>query len=347
MIHRVSGNRTFTGAALTESAACKNRSLAARLIVSLLLVSAIGLGQQIKMEDRAGAAGIGFRHVSGATAEKYLIETMGGGVAVLDYDGDGRLDLFFVDSGPIRDGAVERDSPAAWNRLYHNDGGGTFSDVTAGSGLETAPAGRYGMGVAAGDIDNDGLPDLAITGVGAAEVYRNLGDGKFERIEGFSAPGWSASAGFVDYDRDGLLDLFVTRYLDWDFSKHIECGGAIRMYCPPAENMLRLHRTRLFRNVGCRGSYRDVSDESGESVELASANPSGVAFNDADGDGDPDIVVANDAEPQQLCCSTTATGRSPRTPCSPGSPTTRTAGRLRGHGRRLSGLRQRSCSRTS
>ncbi len=261
----------------------------------LALACPLVLGQPITFVDRAEQAGIGFRHVSGATEEKYLIETMGGGVALLDYDGDGLLDLFFVNSGAIRDESVHRDDEASWNRLYRNLGDGRFEDRTAGSGLGRAPAGGYGMGAAAGDLDNDGLPDLLVTGVGAAELFRNRGKGVFEPVEGFAAPGWSSSGGFVDYDRDGLLDLFVARYLEWDFSRHIRCGGAVRMYCPPAEHEATTNL--LFRNLG-GGRLENVSTRAGLGELRGKAL--GVSFNDADGDGDADIVAANDAEPQQL-----------------------------------------------
>ena len=266
-----------------------------RLTLFFLALSAPVLAQQIAFVDRADEAGIGFRHISGATPDKYLIETMGGGVALLDYDSDGLLDLFFVNSGPIAEEQVRRTEESSRNRLYRNNGDGTFEDRTAGSGLETAPKGRFGMGAAVGDFDNDGFSDLVVTGVGAAELFRNGGDGRFEPVEDFAAPGWSASAGFLDYDQDGLLDLFVARYLDWDFDKHVECGGAVRMYCPPAEH--EPVTNLLYRNLG-GGRFQDVSAEAG--LAELSGKSLGVAFNDADGDGDPDIVVANDAEPQQL-----------------------------------------------
>lgn len=253
---------------------------------------------QIRFEDRREQAGIDFEHAASRTESRYLIETMGAGVALFDFDGDGLLDIFFVNGGLINRAAhgvrSERDEPVMQNRLYRNVDGNRFEDVTGGSGLETAPDGRYGMGVAVGDFDNDGLPDLAITGVGAAAAYRNLGSGRFEREE-LPAAGWSASAGFADIDGDGRLELLITRYLDWDFTKHIECLEPIPSYCSPTQHD---SVSNLLLQRSSAGTWDDISAAAG--IAEIQGKSLGVAFNDADADGDIDVVVANDSEPQQF-----------------------------------------------
>ena len=150
------------------------------------------------------------------------------------------------------------------------------------------------MGAAVGDFDNDGFADLLVTGVGATELYRNLGDGSFESV-GLNVSGWSASAGFADVDGNGLLDLFITRYLDWDFSQHVACTEPLPMYCPPTRYASVTNQLLLQR---ADGSWEDASAMAGL-TELP-GKALGVAFNDFEGDGDIDIVVANDSEPQQL-----------------------------------------------
>jgi hypothetical protein len=168
-----------------------------------------------------------FQHRHSATTQKYLVETMGGGVALLDYDSDGRLDVFLVNGGKLDDPArspvnFARNDPAFANRLYRQEANGSFVDVTARSGLLKTPN-AYGMGAAVGDIDNDGDPDLYLTGYGANVLYRNDG-GVFTATADATANGWSVSAAFLDYDNDGRLDLFVARYLDWTIERNILCG---------------------------------------------------------------------------------------------------------------------------
>ena len=165
-----------------------------------------------------------FHEQPSATSHKYLPESMVGGVAVFDYDGDGRLDIFFVNGAALRDPmpkdiAPDKSNPRFWNRLYRNNGNGTFSDVTEKAGIRGE---GYGMGVAVADYDNDGRPDLYVTNVGPNILYHNNGDGTFRdvtREARVAGGGWSAGAAFVDYDRDGRLDLVVARYLTWDFQK--------------------------------------------------------------------------------------------------------------------------------
>jgi hypothetical protein len=292
-----------------------NSTLNFLAVVLIITVSGIALGGQ----GRSGAlaksggipqfvnvaqrAGVKFRTETSDTSHKYLLETMGGGVAVFDYDGDGKMDLFFVNgaklSDPMKPGEQpDKSNPRYWNRLYHNNGDGTFSDVTEKSGLRGC---CYGMGVAVGDYDNDGYPDLYVTGWNSNTLYHNNGDGTFTDVTkkaGVSAAGWSTSAAFVDYDRDGYLDIFVTRYLDWDFSKNLWCGDRAqqsRSFCHP--NLFQPVSSVLYRN-NHDGTFTDVSEQAG--LNTHPGNGLGVAINDYDHDGWPDIAVANDARPQQL-----------------------------------------------
>ncbi len=252
--------------------------------------------------DATARSGIGFRFAASKTASKYLIEAMGGGVALFDADGDGRLDLFLVNGAALRDGmtatsVADKTEPGYWNRLYRNEGEGRFRDITEKAGLRGT---GYGQGVAVGDCDNDGRPDLFVTSLGANQLYRNVEDGRFEDVTeaaGVRGSGWSTSAGFVDFDRDGKLDLFVARYLEWDFGKNKPCGGEgkLQAYCHPNEYAPVSHL--LYRNQGgCR--FEDVTVKSG--VAKAKGKGLGVAFEDFDRDGWPDIFVANDSFPQQL-----------------------------------------------
>jgi hypothetical protein len=237
------------------------------------------------------------------TSEKYLIETMPGGVAMFDYDGDGRLDLYFVNGAALGDPQPvgqqpDKSDPKYWNRLYHNNGDGTFTDVTVQAGVRGH---SYGMGVAAGDYNNDGRPDLYVTNFGRNILYRNNGDGTFTDVTeqaGVAGGGWSSSACFVDFDRDGWLDLVVTRYLEWDFAHSIWCGPrepGYRGYCHPATFKTITHLA--YRN-NRDGTFTDVSKDCGFSG--APGYGLGIAFNDYDRDGWPDILIANDNIPEQL-----------------------------------------------
>jgi hypothetical protein len=171
--------------------------------------------------------GVDFILRNSPTSRKYLIETMPGGVALLDYNNDGLLDIFLVNGGRVLDPmrspfTFDRHDPAYWNRLYRQNKDGTFTDVTERAGLANAGDANYGMGVAVGDYDNDGFPDIYVTNFGKNILYHNNGDGTFTDVSakaGVAAGGWSVSAGFLDYDNDGKLDLFVTRYLDWSVEK--------------------------------------------------------------------------------------------------------------------------------
>lgn len=241
-------------------------------------------------EDRASAAGITFRHFSGASPQKYLVETMGSGVALIDYDQDGWLDIYFVNGAGNPARGVNQPTKHA---LYRNLGNGKFLDVTSESGV--AGYGRYGTGVAVGDIDNDGWPDLFVAHFGPNVMYRNLGNGTFSDVSreaGVDDPFWGQSAGFFDLDNDGYLDLYVTNYLDFKYETHPVCGTdapARRSYCDP--DAFAGVADRLYRNRG-DGTFADISERSGI------ANPEGkglgVVMADIDSNGWMDIYVAND-----------------------------------------------------
>src|SRR5229473_3247975 len=272
-----------------------SRLLLAGLCVAILLFATQSL-------EPARLVGIDFTHRNSPTSQKYLIETMGGGVALLDYNNDGLLDIFFVNGGKLSEPVklpvdFSRRDPAYWNRLYRQNGDGSFTDVTRAAGLADA-GNNYGMGVAAGDYDNDGFADLYVTNYGRNTLYRNNGNGTFTDVTaeaGVAAGGWSASAGFFDYDNDGRLDLFVTRYLDWDISRNILCGTPFNAYCKP--DKFGATTSVLFHNEG-GGRFRDVSAVSG--IAAVKGKGLGLAFNDYDGDGFADVFVANDGMEQFL-----------------------------------------------
>lgn len=273
--------------------------------VAIAVVSGTpGVPQQAaRFTDITQASGIDFRHAASKTAVKFLPETMAGGVALFDYDGDGRLDVFFtngaaMDSEMTSARAPDKRNARFWNRLYRQTAAGTFEDVTIRAGVAGH---RYDFGAAAGDFDNDGHIDLYVTGYGGNTLYRNRGDGTFDDVTaaaGVSASGWSSSAAFVDVDHDGRLDLFVCRYLDWTWEANVECpsaDGSGRAYCHP--RLFPAVTSVVFLNNG-DGTFRDVSRESGIAAHAGKAL--GVAIDDYDGDGRIDIFVANDSMPQFL-----------------------------------------------
>jgi hypothetical protein len=250
-------------------------------------------GNPVVYTDVTRAAGIRFTHNSGAFGKKYLPETMGSGVAFLDYDGDGNQDLFFVQSA---DWPEKRRRPTT-QVLYRNRGDGTFEDATRKAGLAVE---MYGIGVAAADYDNDGDVDLFVNGLGPDRLFRNRGDGTFEDVTakaGVSDPGFGTSATWVDYDRDGRLDLFACNYVQWSPRDDIFCtlDGVNKSYCTPES--YRGATNRLYRNRG-DGTFEDVTRKAG--VYDPTGKSLGIVALDYDGDGWPDLAVANDTQPNFL-----------------------------------------------
>lgn len=246
----------------------------------------------VEFVDVAEAAGVSFVHENAATPEKYLIETMGGGAAWLDYDGDGFLDFYLANSAATE---VFRPTAELRGALFRNGGDGSFADVTAEAGV--AARGLFAMGTAVGDYDNDGDPDLAVTGYGRSALYRNEGNGSFRDVSadaGVTNPGkWGSSAAWFDYDNDGLLDLLIVNYLDWTADTNLHCGErrpGYRSYCHP--NKYRGQTPTLYRNRG-DGSFQDATDEAGLGQEAG--NSLGVVCFDYDRDGWMDVFVANDS----------------------------------------------------
>lgn len=258
----------------------------------------------VTFTDIVAQTKINFRHQASPTSAKYLLETMGGGVAMFDYDNDGRMDLFFTNGAAIKDSMTknatpDKTEPRFWNRLYHQRVDGTFQDVTEHAALKGT---GYSMGCATGDYDNDGYVDLYVSGYGENQLYHNNGDGTFKDVTqkaGVRAGGWSTSAGWIDYDRDGRLDLFVARYLDWDFENgSIQCGDTrpgFRAYCHP-DNFKGVANILYHQKLD--GMFEDVSAKAG--IADSTGKALGVAFADFDNDGWPDIFVANDSVRQSL-----------------------------------------------
>ena len=261
------------------------------------------LGVVVPVFDAKLPRGLDFLHRNSPTAQKYLIESMGGGVALLDYNNDGLLDIFLVNSGRLIDRIAapeefDRHDPQYWNRLYRQNPDGSFTDVTEAAGLASAGDGNYGMGVAVADYDNDGYPDIYVTNYGKNTLYHNNGNGTFTDVTakaGVAGGGWSCSAGFFDFDNDGHLDLFVTRYMEWDTKHSKICGGEWKTYCPPGE--FPATTNILYRNRG-DGTFEDVSQRSG--ISTLKGRSLGVAFADYDDDGFTDVYVTNDGMRQFL-----------------------------------------------
>ncbi len=254
----------------------------------------------IVFENRIGASKIGFTLHSSVSAHRYSVETMTGGVAAFDYDNDGRLDLFFTNGAELP--SMEKSSPSFANRLFHNNGDGTFTDVTIKAGLAGV---GYSMGVAAGDYDNDGREDLYVTGVNRNQLFHNNGDGTFTDVTAKAGvpgtvPGigkaWSVAAGWLDYNNDGLLDLLVINYLNYDLKTASTCSThKVVTYCSP-DDFQGLPNI-LYRNNG-DGTFTDVSAASHVGQYIGKGM--GVAFADYDGDGFTDIFVSNDTFPNLL-----------------------------------------------
>jgi hypothetical protein len=284
-------------------------SLGAALLLTLgssLLAHSLFAAQSSKKPDAAipvhytdvrESAKISFQQDSTQTEEKYYLETMGTGVAWIDYDQDGLMDLYFVQSAATD---IYKPPHPLRSALYHNNGDGTFTDVTEKAGV--GGEGHYGQGVAVGDFDNDGYPDLYVTGYGRAILYHNNGDGTFTDVTAKTGvsdqAGWSTSAGWFDYDKDGWLDLVVTNYIEWSSKNNIWCGErrpGYRSYCHPGN--YKGQHIKLYHN-NHDGTFTDVSDASG--VGKPEAKGMGVVLADFNNDGWPDIAVANDSWPNFL-----------------------------------------------
>lgn len=254
----------------------------------------------IRFDEIAQRAGVDFITNSSPTPNKNQPETMVAGVALFDYDGDGLPDIYLVNGASLPE--LRKTGPEFSNRLFHNDGNLKFTDVTARAGV----AGEgFGMGVAAADYDNDGHPDLFVANVTGNQLFHNNGDGTFTDVtaragvSGVSKDGhkmWSVSAAWLDYNNDGLLDLFVTNYVKWEVNRDPVCGRpGMRSYCGPT--LYEPLPNTLYRNNG-DGTFTDVSEETG--IAKSRGRGMGVSIADYDGDGWMDIFVANDNSPNQL-----------------------------------------------
>ena len=260
------------------------------------------LSADLRFQDVSSESGVAFHHATSKQPPKYLVEAMGAGVALIDYDSDGLWDLYFVNGADLSNVSKvkgpEKAAERFWNRLYKNLGDWRFEDVTESAGV----AGRgYGMGAAVADYDGDGDSDLFVTNFGPDLLYRNDGSGKFTDVSaaaGITGGGWSAGAAFADFDNDGRLDLFVAQYLDWSFATSKPCGEGQPdrlSYCHPREFGPGTHR--VYRNLG-DGRFEDASVRMG--IADHPGKGLGVALNDFDGDGWVDVFIANDSYPQQL-----------------------------------------------
>lgn len=267
-----------------------------RVVGLTLLLAVADPVAPIRFRNVAAEAGIDFVLENGATPEKHVIETMAGGVAAFDYDGDGRTDLFFTNGARLP--GLEKDDARYSNRLYRNLGGMKFKDVTEEAGLGGV---GFCFGAAAADFDNDGAVDLFVAGARSNHLYRNLGNGKFADVTekaGIRSGVWAITGGWFDYDNDGRLDLFVANYLQWSPENPPYCGDTekkIRSYCHP-----RFYSglpSALYRNRG-DGTFEDVSVSSGIAAHIGKAMS--VSFADYDGDGRMDIFVTNDKMPNFL-----------------------------------------------
>ena len=267
---------------------------------ALLLVGLAGLATMQsavpRLDNVQPQSGITFVLANAPTPTKRLIETMPGGLAAFDYDGDRRVDLFFANGNAAPTG--DKTDAVFHNRLYRNLGNLRFEDTTASAGLQ----GRgYAMGAAVADYDNDGDPDLFVPGVGQPTLYRNLGSGRFEDVTaaaGITPSAWSVAAAWTDVDRDGRLDLFVVNYLDWNEKADRFCGDRIRdlrVYCHP--KFYAGLSNQLYRNRG-DGTFEDISKSSGIAAHVGKGMSVGVG--DFDADGRDDLFVTNDGVPNFL-----------------------------------------------
>lgn len=271
--------------------------LAVPVAISIAAASIAAEGEpSLRFRNVAETSGVRFVHQSVPSAEKYLVESVPGGVAVFDYNGDGRPDIFFTNGAAAP--TLDKRGAADWNRLYRNDGNLRFTDVTDAAGVRGIGA---AMGAAAADYDNDGDVDLFVAGVRRHQLLRNRGDGRFEDVteaSGIASGDWGVAAGWFDADNDGRLDLFVVNYVQWTADTHPFCGDqarGIRIYCHP--RMFAGLPNRLYRNRG-DGTFEDISARSGVLAQIGKGMS--VAFADVDRDGRVDVFVTNDAMPNVL-----------------------------------------------
>lgn len=266
------------------------------VVAGLLYLAVAAVPGPLRFREVGQASGLTFELINSPTAHKYLPETMAGGVAAFDYDGDGHTDIFFTNGAALP--SLAKQGERHWNRLFRNIGGLRFQDVTVHAGLQGA---GYSIGAVAADFDNDGHPDLFVTGVRHNILYRNRGDGTFEDVtakSGIGSEEWSVGAAWVDYDNDGLLDLFVVNYVQWAPGLDQFCGDparGLRVYCRP--QLFKGTSNRLYRNLG-HGHFADVSEQAGISAHIGKGMAVSVA--DYDGDGFADLFVTNDKMPNFL-----------------------------------------------
>jgi hypothetical protein len=259
------------------------------LALKLGFPAAAAASSAVFEEVPASVSGITWRHENAMSPERYLPETVGAGCAFLDYDNDGWMDIYLVNSGPCD---FYKPGPGVRNALYKNNRDGTFTDVTEKAGVA---GNTFGMGVAVGDYDNDGLPDIFVTSYGRCILYHNNGNGTFTDVTekaGVAAPGWTTSAVWFDYDNDGRLDLFVCSFVEFGVGKHVFCGDnklGKHYYCIP--RMFKPTPSLLFHNNG-NGTFTDVSP--GTDIQKALGKGLGVVTTDVNDDGLMDLFVAND-----------------------------------------------------
>jgi hypothetical protein len=270
----------------------KSLSITICIAIAVALLAATQPTPSVHFTDVTSAAGIKFHHNAGKAGQKYLPETMGSGVAFFDADGDGWPDILLINSKDWTPHG-RKSFPA----LYHNNHDGTFTDITAGSGLDIE---IYGMGVAIADYDNDGREDVYITAIDGDHLFHNEGHGKFRDVtsaSGIHNASFGTSAAWFDYDRDGKVDLFVANYVQWTEKGDLHCSldGSVRSYCTPGS--YKGTKSRLFHNLG-GGKFEDVTDRAG--LGDPSSKSLGVTILDYNGDGWPDIFVANDTQPNKL-----------------------------------------------